>query len=260
MTFFWGILILLVGFSIGSFINVILYRMPKRIDFLTSRSKCPSCSLQLKWFDLIPLISFILLNGKCRSCKQKISLGYFFVELIAGFLTLAVFLVFRDNIWSLILWMSVVNTIFLLALFDMRYFILPDKILITIFLLVAIFYTLDWLKIIESTSISPLQSLVGAVIGLAILGSFWLFSKGKWMGFGDVKFAFVLGYIFGIYGGLIVIYVGSLIGGGLGIILLINHKASFKTKMPFGTFLGLSAILYIIFQIPIKKLIFPLWL
>ena len=101
--FIFSIIVLFTGLSFGSFVNVCIYRLPKNKQVLTGRSYCPKCKKKIKWFDNIPLISFLLLSGKCRSCKKKISPQYFIVELIAGVGFLLIFLNYDNHLAKLLL-------------------------------------------------------------------------------------------------------------------------------------------------------------
>lgn len=232
----------------GSFVNVLLYRLPREENFVSSRSRCPSCYYQLRWFDLVPLASFILLGGACRSCKQAISYNYPLIELFAGFLSLAVFIVFREDPWHVLFWLIVVNLFLILFLFDLKYFILPDLILIWLGIYTVAYYSAYWFFNKNWLVVSWQSSLAGAIAIALFFGAIWFFSKGRWLGLGDVKLGFIIGLIFGVIGGGLVLYLAIMIGGLISVILLTFGKATLKTKLPLGSFITIASVTYIFFQ------------
>lgn len=241
------IFIFLIGLSLGSFLNVILWRLNKEQGIATGRSQCPFCRHKLSWYDLIPLISYLILRGHCRHCQHKIPLSYPLVELTTGILLL----LFAINT-SLVNIDSIFKVIFLLAFiallfFDQRYYILPDKItlpLIALALLrITILYRLAW------------QNMF--IAGLALTGVFAILyfgSKGRWMGFGDVKLALAIGLIFGYPLGFFEIVFSIWVAAIFGIILLLFGKAKLKSALPFGTFISAVAIIFILFENEIQIL------
>ena len=245
--------VFIVGLCIGSFLNVIVFRLDRKTGILMGRSECSSCSGQLKWYDLIPLISYVYLRGNCRYCKAEISAIYPLVELTTG---LAVFSYFWVNglmfgssdIFSLVF----ISLFLLLIFFDALYFILPDKIVFTA-IGAALFYDVifrrpDLYNLLLSGFLS---SLAFAIIYLA--------SRGEWMGFGDVKLVFaiglVLGYPLGIFAMVVAVWTAAL----WGIILLLLKKANRKTALPFGSFLSAATIVFIIFENVIEEKINVIW-
>ena len=125
MIFFDSILVFFIGICLGSFANVCIYRLPKNKQVITGRSFCPKCKKIIKWFDNIPLISFLLLNGKCRKCHKPISLKYFIIELITGIGFLLIYLNFNN--YPTIIFLSVLFLLYLIIfLIDLKHFIIPD--------------------------------------------------------------------------------------------------------------------------------------
>ena len=231
----------LIGLVIGSFINALIYRLPRRLG-INGRSMCPSCKSQIEWYDLIPLLSYIFLRGRCRKCSKGISVTYPFVELLTGL----IFYQFASSVEMVtgnFLFLGV--GLFILACFiallfiDLKYYILPDPLVLSI-----IFATVAYLVL------NPLgveKNILGAVLWGGLFGFVYWVSKGKWMGFGDVKLAAAIGLFFGMLDGFFVVYLAVIAGALVGIVLLITKKAGMKSKIPFGSFLAGASIIFILF-------------
>lgn len=245
MIFFVG----LVGLIIGSFLSVLISRLDRRDGIVAGRSECPKCFHKLTWRDLIPLFSFIFLRGRCHYCKLPVSLFYPIIELTTAVVLIVYFLV-NGPIFSLIVIYHVTLLILLISLifYDALYLLLPDKIIITIggiTLIYSIFFRLEELS---HLFISGFLFALGFVI-------IYLVSRGRAMGFGDVKLAFILGLILGYPLGLLVIIIAIWSGALWGMILMILGKATRKTALPFGTFLSAVTTIFIIFNNNIEKTI-----
>lgn len=240
-------LVILVGISLGSFFNVLLYRLPKGEGFLSGRSKCPRCRHDLAWFDLVPVVSFLALGGKCRHCQKTISPIYPTVELAAGVLALTSYLALGGmTIGSLIFWMVVCQFFLALFLFDLKDMTLPDAVIASLLLFGVIYWALT--GVLPTAASSWVTALGGGAALSLILGSLWFLSQGRWIGFGDVKLAFAVGFLFGFFGGLTVLYGAFIIGGLVSIAMLATGKANLKTKLPLGSFISLTAMVYILFS------------
>ncbi|MDO8496012.1 MAG: prepilin peptidase [bacterium] len=241
MNYIHLIFIAIIGLVFGSFLSVILFR-PDGRGVLFGRSECRKCLTRLKWYDLFPIFSFLMLKGKCRYCGHKISSMYLVIELV----TLSTFVPYC---WlngpclgiESVYWLGVIFILLALSFFDYLYYILPDRI-IGIGFIGAILYGL----FPGSGGFSE-----GISTGLALAGFFciiFIVSRGEWMGFGDVKLAgfigFVLGFPLAVWSILLAIWIGALWGIGL----LVTKKANLKTPLPFGTFMSITAILLIIFK------------
>ena len=208
-----------LGLAIGSFLNVVVYRLNHNLSPFQGRSFCPKCRKKILWQDNIPLLSFILLKGKCRFCHSPISWQYPLVELATAFLT-----VFVANYYF-----SVFNLFFtyvLIALFtsDLNYYTLPDKIIYPTIILTLIFKGVSGL----------LAGLTGAGFFLFLV---WL-TRGKGMGLGDVKMACLMGLILGWRQLLVALYLAFLTGALAGVILILLGKKRFGEHVPFGPFLA----------------------
>lgn len=247
--FFWyhSLIVFIMGTLVGSFLNVCIYRIPARKSIVFPNSYCYSCGSPIRWYDNIPLISYIILRGRCRDCAGRISPRYFFIELLTG-------LIFFITFWRLgYTWSTPIYIVFIcyfiIATFtDFDHWIIPDSISIGGFFL-ALFVALvvpafyDGLIITKAGPFSGfyfasfLNALVGGAVGfgllyiISVVGS-WVFQK-EAMGGGDIKlFAFV-GALLGWMNTLIVIALSSFIGATVGLILImIEHLVAKKKKTP----------------------------
>ncbi|MEK7583467.1 MAG: prepilin peptidase [Patescibacteria group bacterium] len=225
----------ILGLLVGSFLNVLIYRLPRELPFVKGRSHCPHCDRVLAWYDLVPVVSYVMLRGRCRQCHHHISLQYPLVELLSG-----VLFVFAPSL----LWLVALEVFLVLAVIDLQHLLIPDALLVVL-IAVALAMRVAW---------QPWNLLSALAVG-GLLFLLWFLSKGTWIGFGDVKLVAVLGLLFGFPGTAIVIYGGVMIGGLVSVVLLALRKANRKTAVPLGTFLALAAIVYILYE-PAQRL-FP---
>ncbi len=232
MVAFW-ILLFAFGLVIGSFLNVLIWRLSdeKAPRFWEGRSICPKCKHKLSWFDNIPLLSFILLGGKCRYCKKKISIQYPIVELITAITTVLIvnFVSYLDplSVASLL----IIGYSFIVIFFaDLNYQIIPDEMLILIIIFGA------------ALNFGGINVWVGL---LTALGFFLvvLATKFRGMGLGDVKLAFVMGFLLGYPSILIAVWWSFIIGGIFAVRLLILHRKNFRDTMALGPFLVLGTLI-----------------
>ena len=231
------IIIFIFGVSVGSFLNCVIYRLSANQDFLRGRSLCPNCRHKLGFFDLIPILSFIILKGKCRYCHKKISFQYPLVEIMTGVLFVLIFwhldfgfdLVF--GIWILdLLYLLIVSCLLMIIfVYDLKHYIIPDKVIYPAIAAVLIF------NFQKGNFYSFLLSALGASGFFFLL---WLVSRGKWMGFGDVKLAFLIGLFLGWPSILVGMFSAFLIGAIIGLGLIALTKKTLKSQVPFGPFLA----------------------
>jgi len=234
------ILIILVGLALGSFLNVCIYRIPLKKSILFPGSFCPKCGTKIRFRDNIPLLSFILLKGKCRKCESKISWQYPLVEFITPVLMVITYLKFG---WS---WEFAAMTILCLLLIviffiDLRHRIIPDVVTLP-------GIALGFLFSFFVKSPSVMNSLIGILAGgilfylAAVLGE--LLFKKESMGGGDIKLAMMLGAFLGWQKIFLVFLISAVLGAMVGGIALLFSKEVKETKMiPFGPFLALGSIL-----------------
>ena len=246
------IFIAFIGLAFGSFLSVILFRLDEKAGIWTGRSECPHCLTRLRWVDLIPILSFLFLRGKCRYCSHKIRVLYPVMELVMAGVFLLYFVVSGLYFDIRVVYeLSLIFFLMALIFFDYIYYILPDKIIIIAFG-ISLLYTLIFQKDLIIGDLA-----VG--LGLAsFFGIIYLVSRGEWMGFGDVKLAFLIGFILGYPVAIMSIIVAVWSGAIWGLALMAAGKANPKTALPFGTFISAVAILFIIFkdhvQIPFFQL------
>ncbi|MEK7217583.1 MAG: prepilin peptidase [Patescibacteria group bacterium] len=233
------VFVFILGTIYGSFLNVLLWRLPEgqRID---GRSYCRSCRRQLVWFDLIPILSFIILGGRCRYCHNRIHVRYPIVEMSTGII-LALFFAFRQPLLNLETVMIVFALLILASLlfFDLFYLILPDVLALPA---IAVFAIYDLAK-----TANPLSYFLTALLSAGFFVILYAVSRGKSLGFGDVKLAFLVGLILGWPFGFFAIIGGIWLAAIVAVFLLILRQAKLKDKIPLGSFLALSTILCIIF-------------
>lgn len=233
MSFF----VFIFGLLIGSFLNCFIYRLElkefqnKSYSPFKGRSFCPNCKHVLAWYDLIPVVSFFILRAKCRYCSKKISIQYPLVELLTGLIFLYFFLSYS---WPLAIYYTLVSCFLIIVfVFDLKHFIIPDVIVFPA-IIMAFFYG------ILNSSLLGIYSGLGA--GLFFLLIF-LLSKGKWLGFGDVKLALFMGLFLGYPQILIGLFLSFFIGAIIGIILILFKKKGLKSEVPFGPFLVIGTYL-----------------
>jgi len=228
-------LIFILGTVIGSFFNVVIHRLPQGKSLISPPSHCPHCGKKIKWWQNIPILSYIILKGKCFYCKEKISLRYPLVEFITGVSALLIFK--KTGLSYQLIWAEV----FLLALIpaffiDLEHFILPDEITIG---------TMLWGLFCSLTHMSGI-SITQSLLGILICGGAFLLvavlSKGG-MGLGDVKLAASFGANFGWKLGLISLFLSVFLGAVCGLTLILLRKKGRKDKIPFGPFMIMGAYL-----------------
>jgi len=235
----------IIGAVIGSFLNVCIYRLPKNLDIVSKRSFCPRCKKKIKWFDNIPLISFLILKFKCRFCKKHISTQYFLVELLSA-LFLSIALSFTANFLDLILLSLIFYIFIVIFVIDVKHYIIPDSLNFSLILIGIL------KNFLPETSLNlnqdMFQSLVGGAGGYFLI---WIiiflykkFKNVEAMGLGDAKLLSGLGFIFGLKSIFIILFTASILGLLYSIPKLLLGKSSLKTALPFGPFLIIGSVIY----------------
>jgi len=232
-----------LGSILGSFLNVCIYRLPKRESILSPPSHCPHCGESVRYYDNIPIVSYLLLGGKCRHCKGYISFRYPVVEGLSALLSLALFMKYGLTVQSL-LFLLFSDALIIITFIDLDYQIIPDSISIPgIFFGIGASFFIPMLSWLESLS----GILIGGGILLLVAMGYKLLTGREGMGGGDVKLLAMIGAWLGWKAIPFVLFssslVGVLIGGGSGLI----NRRGLRSKIPFGPFLSLSAIFYIFF-------------
>lgn len=229
----YSLFIVAFGLTIGSFLNVAILRIPEGKS-IRGRSRCIACQKTLRWFELIPLVSYLVLRGTCRSCHTSISLQYPLVELATAAFFLFTWYRYGDD-WKLVIgnWIFIAV---LLVLFvqDLRFQILPDIITLPAIALALVFST--------STLQHFNNALLAAVIGALFFLLQWLVSRGRWVGGGDIRLGALMGAIVGWPNILLTLFVAYVVGALFGGTLLLLRRVTRKSQMAFGTFLTASTV------------------
>ncbi|MDO8529624.1 MAG: prepilin peptidase [bacterium] len=244
----------ILGLIIGSFLNVVVYRL-NLAETLLGRSHCPHCQKQIRWYDNIPLLSFVFLGAKCRDCQKKISWQYPLLELFTGVIFAAVgyyfFAYFDPQSWIQTFYYLVLFALLLVIFaYDWKFMEIP-MIVFWIALGVSVLYYLfsDWLNFNAAFEIWNIATFSGMVGGfLAFLFFFVLVSvsKEKWMGMGDAYLAFLAGFIMGFPAIIFTLVLAFFIGSVYSIIVLAMKKKTMKSQVPFAPFLVSAIMLAVI--------------
>lgn len=243
------IIFFIFGTVLGSFFNVVGYRLPKGESISTPPSQCPKCNHRLKPIELIPIFSFLIQKGKCRSCGSKISGFYPFFEFLTGVFFSLSYIKFGISI-DLLIAITFISMLMIIIISDYLYFIIPDEVLIFFGILLAIqifikggIFSLGW---------AILDGIIALLIMLLLkkLGDF-LFKKES-MGGGDIKLLFIFGLLFEWENALLIIFLGSIIGLPVSLIIVKKERGHI---IPFGPFLSAGALLMLFTHIDINTII-----
>lgn len=254
------------GLMIGSFLNVLIYRLEnKKRKTLKGRSFCPNCEEKITWHDNIPVISWLMLGGKCRSCKKSISIQYPLVELGAGlvFVVIGWFSLFSGKgsldianaefILSLPNglgmtggWLFFASCLIIIFVYDLKHQIIPDEIIYTLLVVGLLFVG------INSFIVMDYKYLIDHLASGLLAGGFFFFlaavSKGKWMGGGDIKLAAFMGLVLGWQGVLVALYIAFILGAVFGCFALLTKEKKLSSKIPFGPFLVIGTMVSLVFS------------
>ncbi|RWZ59933.1 prepilin peptidase [Halobacillus fulvus] len=232
MQLFLTIYFFLLGTILGSFYNVVGLRLPKGGLFKESRSFCPTCKRTLKAYELIPILSFVIQKGRCRTCKANISFLYPAMELLSGVMFAYSFLVFGFTS-QLILALLLLSMFHIIVVTDLVYMIIPDRLLLLFFVLFLIYRFLDPLDPWWS-------SLAGGAIGLFLTAAVIIASRGG-MGGGDMKLFGMIGFVLGWELFLLTFFLSTLIGAVISGLLLLLKVWKRKEPIPFGPFIVIAS-------------------
>jgi prepilin signal peptidase PulO-like enzyme (type II secretory pathway) len=239
------LLLFLLGISVGSFLSVVLYRLRTGDSALKGRSYCDHCHKKIAWYDNIPLLSFLFLGGKCRYCHQPIAIDYPVTEALIGIQFIWVYWLLKINYnffnwvegWYslalLLYWLALFSGSIAIAIYDFKHLLIPDQILVPLVILSA-----GRLLVSGQWSVIPV-----AFASAAFLAVFYYLTRGKGMGWGDVKIGFLLGLVLGWPLVAVAYFLAFLTGAGAGVILIIAKKKGLKSKIAFGPFLLLGMII-----------------
>ncbi|MCR4313891.1 MAG: prepilin peptidase [Candidatus Uhrbacteria bacterium] len=240
-----SILVFIVGVSIGSFLNVVIFRTHEGEAIVRGRSKCRVCENPIRAGDLIPVLSYLRLRGQCRACHAVISWQYPAVELATGLLFVLFYLMVAtrmgNNFGLLSVGLSIlrywvfVAFLVIIFLYDLRHMLIIDRFTIPA-MIFAILMNL-WLGTVPAWSL-----LVGSLV---LAGFFWVqfaISKGTWVGGGDIRMGALMGFMLGLEQGLVALFLAYMFGAAVGIVMMACGKATRKTPVPFGSFLAVATL------------------
>lgn len=233
------VILFIFGAAIGSFLNVVALRYEgERFLFdpnvIGGRSHCPHCKRTLAWFELIPIVSFLIQGGRCRNCKARIGFQYPSVELLSGIIFAAVPLQFAYAIPQSIIWIAALEILLLISYVDILLGIIPDELNVAL-LVVGI------LNLGVASGALLLNHLGAAILAAAFFGGLVAVTRGKGMGMGDVKLALPLGFLFGLPAILLLTALAFIIGGAYGAVVIALGEKTMKSSVPFGPFLAVAA-------------------
>lgn len=244
------------GLIIASFLNSVIYRLSINQSFLIGKSYCPNCKHDLSWPDLVPVLSFLVLKGKCRYCKKPISIQYILVELATA--ALFVILIWQNidliynftllGFLNLCFMLYIVSSMIVIFVYDLKHYIIPDKIVFPAILITSAWYLIANVFFKFYTKYEVLNALFSACGASLFFLLIVLASKGKWLGMGDVKLSFLMGLFLGFPGIIIALFSAFFIGAVVGTILIILGKKGLKSEIPFGPFLVTGTFLTMFFS------------
>ncbi len=230
-----------IGAVVGSFLNVVIHRVPRGESIVSPGSHCPRCEAAIRWYDNLPIVSWIVLGGRCRACRARISPRYPVVEAAAA--AAAALAVQR---WGLTV-AGVEATVFAwialaLAFIDLDHQILPDVITLPS---IGLGLLGAWLGGLTTLVEAVIGALVGAAIPAAVILVYRLLRGEEGMGWGDVKYLAAIGAVIGVNGCLWVLVVGAVLGAVVGLGLIAAGRGGARTALPFGTFLSAAVLLWL---------------
>ncbi|MEI6022842.1 MAG: prepilin peptidase [bacterium] len=252
MIIFLPLFIFGLGLLVGSFLGVVIVRFHTGRSIVKGRSKCDRCNRTLEWYEMLPVVSFLALRGKCRTCKLHLSFQHPIVELCVAISfvllyihTILLGLPLALSVLYFIFSATVASVLIVVFAYDLKHKIIPDRL---VYILGAL--SLGMIAFVTYTAHSFIGLGDALIAGPLVATPFfliWLISKGRAMGFGDVKLALVLGWLLGIRAGVVMIFVSFWIGGIVGLFLLaLSKKHSLKSEIPFAPFLIIATALVVL--------------
>ncbi len=261
------IIFFILGLIVGSFLNVVVYRL-NLVESISGRSHCPRCKKNIRWYDNVPLVSFIILSARCRDCGEKISWQYPLLELATGIIFALVgnyfFALSSPVSWAETLFYLVVFSLLLVIFaYDAKYLEIPMIILwIAVGWTIIYFLFADWASFNPQLGVMSLNIFSGAIGGITAFLFFFILvsvSREKWMGMGDAYLALLIGLVLGWPKILFALMIAFTIGAIAGIVLIFLKKKTMKSQIPFAPFMviGAMAAIFIFQALPYVK--YLLW-
>lgn len=238
--FYIIILAFLFGTMVGSFLNVVIYRVPKKMSIVTPPSHCFKCKKRIPFYYNIPIVGYFILNGKCGQCGDQFPSRYAFVELTTGILTIIIYLIFGVNLPSLI-YLCLTYLLVAVTFVDIDHFIIPNGFIIFGLLVLGAAIAFDLLKMDWHYALSGSFVFAGFLFGIGLIGQFIL--KKESIGFGDVKLGLVLGGFLGVEYSILALYLSFAISA-ISVLFMYLGKMKVKdTKIPFGPYLAAGTLI-----------------
>ena len=249
-------LIIILGGLWGSFANVCIYRLPLEKGVVSGRSYCPNCKNQIIWKDNIPILSYLLLSGKCRKCKKSISSQYILVEFISILFFTIIYYFYGITLTTLLL--MVLSLSFIIIFFiDLKHFIIPNEIS---FSMMALGFIKSFDPNLHSLFPNYINSLIGGLFGYGIIWSIIFFykqiRKKDGMGLGDAKLFAVVGFWFGWIAIPFVVFLSSIIALISVVPSLLKNSKNLSSQIPFGPYIIIGTLVYLFFENTFKSLLF----
>jgi prepilin signal peptidase PulO-like enzyme (type II secretory pathway) len=233
-----SLIFFIFGTIIGSFLNVVIFRLNIRKSFLGGRSFCPKCKKEIAWFDNVPILSFILLAGACRQCKKKISWQYPAVELAAGVIFMLIYRQFGLS-YETLAYLVFSGFLIVIFVYDLKYLLILDKVSVPAIITALI------LNIMLGRVLGDL--LLGALIGAGFFAAQYFFSRGKWVGDGDIRLGALMGLMLGWKLLLVALFLAYIIGAAYGLAAIALNKKKMGSQVPFGPFLTLATLIALLY-------------
>lgn len=240
-----------LGSIFGSFLNVVVYRTIAGESWIHGRSRCDTCGYQLRWFDNIPIFSYLFLAGKCRECKSSISLSHPVMEIISGSLFVwwywfgAFFFQLTQTPFQVLqplFWLVVGMILLMIFVADTMYYLIPD-VLVGTLLTITLAYRIALVLSGQMQTSDFAFSILAALLASTFFAALWLGTKGQGMGFGDVKLVFPLALLVGWHQTFLALFLAFILGALVGIVLLMIGKKKLGQVIPFGPFLIAGTII-----------------
>ena len=244
-----NVLIFIIGACVGSFLNVCIFRIPEKRSIVFPGSFCPNCNTSIPFYCNIPILSYLFLRGRCKFCRQSISIRYPLIEALTGAFALSLFQKFNFTP-ALGYWFVFISVLITISFIDIDHQIIPDSMTLPgILIFSSSFYFLPEMTIKDTIW----GILAGGGILYAVAFSYYYLRKREGMGGGDIKLLAMIGAATGIKGVVFTIFTGSLFGTFFGLFILLYTKIAEPRdlRVPFGPFLSLGVILYIFFGEPL---------
>ncbi len=244
------VLTFIFGLLVGSFLNVVILRLKSQEDIMLARSHCPKCRTTLQVWDLLPVISFVLLRGRCRYCQTRIAWQYPLIELATASLMAGTTYVVTQgqglssltDSYAVIAWLRdlyIVGLLIVIFVYDLKYYLILDKVTLpAIVILLIINWYLGW---------PVLDMLLAAGLGGGFFGLQFVLSKGQWIGGGDLRLGVLMGIILSWPNILVGLFLAYIIGAVISLLLVAVKRKTAKSAVPFGTFLTIGTYLSMLF-------------